>query len=65
MIPLKLMLLDLYIVLFIRRMLMKFQPLAPWIRENKSITPINFYGNLKSSMEMGLLLVWMYVVIYI
>ena len=50
--PLELMRLDLYIVLFIRRMLMKFQPLEPWIMGNKSITPTNFYGNLKPSMEM-------------
>lgn len=32
---------------------MKFQPLEPWIKGNKSITPINFYENLKPSMEMG------------
>lgn len=32
---------------------MKFQPLEPWIKGNKSITPINFYGNLKPSMEIG------------
>lgn len=31
---------------------MKFQPLEPWIMGNKSITLINFYGNLKPSMEM-------------
>lgn len=31
---------------------MKFQPLEPWLMGNKSITPINFYGNLKPSMEM-------------
>ena len=32
---------------------MKFQPLEPWIMGNESITPINFYGNLKPCMEMG------------
>lgn len=32
---------------------MKFRPLSPWIKGNKSITPNNFYGNLKPSIEMG------------
>lgn len=32
---------------------MKFQPLESWIMGNESITPINFYGNLKPCMEMG------------
>lgn len=32
---------------------MKFQPLEPWIMGNESITPQNFYGNLKPCLEMG------------
>ena len=32
---------------------MKFQPLKPWVKGNESVTPINFYGNLKPCFEMG------------
>ena len=34
---------------------MKFQPLSPWVMVNESVTPENFYGNLKPSFEMGVL----------
>ena len=32
---------------------MRFQPLSPWIKGNQSVTPNNFYGNLKPCLEMG------------
>lgn len=32
---------------------MKFQPLKPWVMGNSSVTPENFYGNLKPDFEMG------------
>lgn len=33
---------------------MKFRPLSPWIKGNdESVTPNNFYGNLKPCFEMG------------
>ena len=32
---------------------MRFQPLKPWIMGNESITPSNFYGNLKPYFELG------------
>lgn len=32
---------------------MKFQPLKPWIKGNESVTPNNFYGNLKPCLELG------------
>ena len=32
---------------------MKFQQLAPWIKGNGSITPENFYGNLRPDFKMG------------
>jgi len=32
---------------------MKFQQLKPWISGNESITPLNFYENLKPCIELG------------
>lgn len=32
---------------------MKFQPLKPWVKGNESVTPNNFYGNLKPCFELG------------
>lgn len=32
---------------------MNFQQLEPWIMGNRSITPMNFYRNLKPCIEMG------------
>lgn len=33
--------------------LMKFRPLAPWVKGNSSVTPINFYSDNKPELSMG------------